>query len=200
MGAGFALAMRDLELRGAGNLLGTQQSGHIATVGYELYGALLEKAVRRLKQLPAQESIDVSIDLPVGAYFPRQYIADMRTKIDLYRRLAKIITDDELNDLRAELADRFGQVPAAVEQLMELARVRIWAHGWRINSIHLEDPYLVLGYSDKSKLDRLVDRSKRRLRVADDQSAYLPLNNGVSDVSLILEELKSLLQPNSLGH
>ena len=90
MGAGFALAMRDLELRGAGNLLGTQQSGHIAAVGYELYCALLEKTVRELKQLPPRESVDVTIDLPVAAYFPEQYLPDMRTKIDLYRRLARI--------------------------------------------------------------------------------------------------------------
>ena len=91
MGAGFALAMRDLELRGAGNLLGTQQSGHIATVGYELYCALLEKAVRQLKKLPPRDSVDVLVDLPVAAFFPRQYVPDMRMKIDLYRRLSRLI-------------------------------------------------------------------------------------------------------------
>src|SRR5690606_8286747 len=103
MGAGFAIAMRDLELRGAGNLLGAQQSGHIATVGYELYCALLERAVRQLKQLPPRESVDVSIDLPVGAYFPRQYVPDMRMKIDLYRRLGQVGTEALLEDFRAEL-------------------------------------------------------------------------------------------------
>ncbi|MCG8448904.1 MAG: transcription-repair coupling factor [Pirellulales bacterium] len=200
MGAGFALAMRDLELRGAGNLLGAQQSGHIATVGYELYCALLEKAVRRLKNLPPKDSVDVSVDLPVGAFFPRQYVTDMRTKIDLYRRLTAIVTEEELEDYRAELADRFGPLPAAVEQLIGLTRLRIWSHAWKINSIHLEDQYVVLGYTDRSKLDTLVRRSGRRLRVADQQSAYLPLDKGVSDIKQILNELKSLLRKDSPGH
>ena len=100
MGAGFAIAMRDLELRGAGNILGTQQSGHIAVVGYELYCELLEQAVRRLKKLPPKESVDVEVDLPGEAYLPRTYVPDMRLKIDLYRRLARVA------DQRAPRRDR----------------------------------------------------------------------------------------------
>ena len=200
MGAGFAIAMRDLELRGAGNLLGTQQSGHIASVGYELYCALLEKAVRQLKQLPLKEAVDVSLDLPLGAYFPRQYVPDMRTKIDLYRRLARIVAEEELDDFRVELADRFGAPPASVEQLVELARLRIWAHSWRINAIHLEGRYLVLGFTDRAKIADLVVRSGQRLRVADAKSAYLPMGKEVSDIQEILEELKSLLRPALADH
>jgi len=200
MGAGFALAMRDLELRGAGNLLGTQQSGHISSVGYELYCALLEKAVRQLKNLPPQESVDVSIDLPLGAFFPRDYVLDMRTKIDLYRRLARIATEEDLDDFREELADRFGSLPASVEQLVELARLRIWAHAWHITAIHQEGPYVVLGYADRSIMADLVERSGKRLRVADASSAYLPMNKQVSEVQEILVELKSLLRPESVGH
>ena len=200
MGAGFALAMRDLELRGAGNLLGTQQSGHIAAVGYEMYCALLEKAVRQLKKMPQRETVEVSVDLPMGAFFPRQYMHDMRTKIDLYRRLARIVTEEELDDLRLELADRFGPIPAAVEQLLELARLRIWAHGWKINSIHIEDPYIVLGYTDRQRLENLVRRESGQLRVADGQSAYLPLGKGVSDIQVVLSRLKSLLRQDSPGH
>ncbi len=99
MGAGFAIAMRDLELRGAGNILGTQQSGHIATVGYELYCELLELAVRKLKQLPPKVSLDISIDLPCEAYIPRTYVPDMRLKIDLYRRFARVASNEEWEDL-----------------------------------------------------------------------------------------------------
>ena len=196
MGAGFALAMRDLELRGAGNLLGTQQSGHIATVGYELYCALLEKAVLNLKNLPPLATVDVSIDLPVSAYFPRQYVTDLRSKIDLYRRLGQIATDDELDDLRAELADRFGPVPAAVERLLEQQRLRIWAHGWHIRSIHQEEKYAVLGYADRQKIAELVDRSDGKLRLADAKSAYLPLGKQLSDTEAVLSQVKSLLQPD----
>ena len=199
MGAGFALAMRDLELRGAGNLLGTQQSGHIAAVGYELYCALLEKAVRELKKLPPKESVDVSIDLPVAAYFPERYLPDMRTKIDLYRRLARIGTERDLDDLRAELADRFGEVPAPVEQLIELGRLRIWAHQHLLEAIHLEGKYAVLTYSNRGPLGRLVERSGGALRVADARSAYLVLGPDADDPDRVLSRLKSLLRPTELA-
>jgi transcription-repair coupling factor (superfamily II helicase) len=121
-------------------------------------------------------------------------MGDMRTKIDLYRRLARIVTEEELEDLRVELADRFGPIPAAVEQLMELARLRIWAHSWKIDSIHVEGQYVVLGYSDRQKLETLVGRDGGRLRVADDRSAYLPMGKGVRDIQVVLDELKSLLR------
>jgi transcription-repair coupling factor (superfamily II helicase) len=196
MGAGFALAMRDLELRGAGNILGTQQSGHIAMVGYEMYCALLERAVRELKKLPPRESVDVNIDLPGEAYLPRGYVPDMRSKIDLYRRLARFTTEAAVDDFAGELADRFGALPAVVEHLLELARLRIWAHGWGIHSIRLEDRYAVLGYTSREKLARLALKSGGRLRVADQASAYLPLANGVAQSASIFDEVKSLLRPD----
>jgi transcription-repair coupling factor (superfamily II helicase) len=200
MGAGFALAMRDLELRGAGNLLGTQQSGHIATVGYELYCALLEKAVRQLKKLPPRDSVDVLVDLPVAAFFPRQYVPDMRIKIDLYRRLSRMTLENDLDELHAELADRFGSVPAPVEQLVKLARLRIWAHGWKLGSIHIEGQYVVLGYKDHRQLNLLVARSQGQLRIADDQSAYLPMGETIADSGKVVEALETLLRRIEPGH
>ena len=199
MGAGFALAMRDLELRGAGNLLGTQQSGHIAAVGYELYCALLEKSVRELKQLPPRDSVDVSIDLPVAAFFPERYLPDMRTKIDLYRRLARIAVEAELDDFCAELADRFGEVPPPVEQLIEMARLRIWAHRRKVEAVHLEGKYAVLTYSSRPEITRLVARSEGKLRIADARSAYLPLDGQAIDPDAVLARLKSLLRPEAVA-
>jgi transcription-repair coupling factor (superfamily II helicase) len=196
MGAGFALAMRDLELRGAGNLLGTQQSGHIAAVGYELYCALLEKTIRELKQLPPRDSVDVSIDLPVIAYFPERYLPDMRTKIDLYRRLARTASETELEDFQAELADRFGEPPAPVEQLVELARLRIWAHHRKIEAVHLEAKYAVLTYSSRTELNKLLAKSGGQLRMADERSAYLPIEREMNDPEAVLARLKSLLRPD----
>ncbi|RIK79773.1 MAG: transcription-repair coupling factor [Planctomycetota bacterium] len=199
MGAGFALAMRDLELRGAGNLLGTQQSGHIAAVGYELYCALLEKTIRELKHLPPRESVDVTIDLPVAAYFPDRYLPDMRTKIDLYRRLARVASETELDDFRAELADRFGQPPAEAAQLLELTRLRIWAHRRKLEAVHLEGKYAVLTYTSRGELNQLVTRSGGNLRIADARSAYLVLDGAASDPAAVLARLKSLLQPAALA-
>lgn len=195
MGAGFALAMRDLELRGAGNILGTQQSGHIAMVGYEMYCALLERAVRRLKKLPPRESVDVNIDLPGEAYLPRGYVPDMRSKIDLYRRLARLTRDTSVDDFAGELVDRFGPPPEVVQHLLELARLRVWAHRWGVNSIRLEDRYAVFDYTSREKLSRLVAKSGGRLRVADAASAYLPLAKGVTNSAAIFAEVKSLLRP-----
>ena len=118
MGAGFAISMRDLEIRGAGNMLGTQQSGHIAAVGYELYCQLLENAVRHLQKKPPKISLEVDIDLPGKAYLPDDYVPDMRLKIDLYRRLSRVEAYQQLDDLRGEMRDRFGPIPAPVERLL----------------------------------------------------------------------------------
>jgi transcription-repair coupling factor (superfamily II helicase) len=154
----------------------------------------LERAVRNLKKLPPRDTIDVNIDLPGEAYLPRGYVPDMRTKIDLYRRLARLTSEAAVADFAAELADRFGPPPEVVEHLLELARLRIWAHGWGIREIRLEDCYAVLGYTSRDKLARVVKRSSGRLRVADAVSAYLPLECGVDDSVAIFAEIKSLLQ------
>jgi transcription-repair coupling factor (superfamily II helicase) len=196
MGAGFAIAMRDLELRGAGNILGTQQSGHIATVGYELYCQLLDRAVRKLKQLPPQELIDVNLDLPGNAFLPRSYIPDLRLKIDLYRRLARVATQSELDELSAELIDRFGPRPVEVDRLLSLAELRIWAHYWGIDDVHLEDAFAVMRYADRQRIEQLAARSKGRLRIVDGQSAYLPLGKTLPPSEEILQDVKSLLRPS----
>lgn len=194
MGAGFAIAMRDLEIRGAGNILGTEQSGHIAAVGYELYCDLLEHAVRHLKRLPPKTSIEVDVDLPGEGYIPRSYVPDMRLKIDLYRRLARVANLDELKDFRAELLDRFGSPPPLVENLLEFAEIRIAAHHWQIASIHLENQYAVFVYSSARHIQQLAALSGGRLRVVDGRSAYLPLEKEVARPELLLREVKSLLQ------
>ena len=113
LGAGFKIAMRDLEIRGAGNILGNQQSGHIAAVGYELYCQLLENAVRGLKGQARRTPLEVTVDLPWTAYFPRDYVAGQRQRIEAYRRLARVRGLDRLEDFRKELRDRYGAVAGA---------------------------------------------------------------------------------------
>jgi transcription-repair coupling factor (superfamily II helicase) len=195
MGAGFAIAMRDLEIRGAGNLLGTEQSGHIAAVGYELYCELLEKSVRKLKHLPPRVTIEVNVDLPGEAYLPRNYVPDMRLKIDLYRRLSRVTNLGELGELAAELVDRFGPRPAVVDRLLARAELAILAHGWRIGSIHLEDAYLVFSYQDRAKIEELARLRGKRLRVVDGRSVYLPLENRPPTPDVLYELVKAVLQP-----
>jgi transcription-repair coupling factor (superfamily II helicase) len=177
IGAGFGIAMRDLEIRGAGNLLGVQQSGHIAAVGYELYCQLLENAVRRLQSLAPKLAIDVDIDLPGAAHFPSDYVPDMRLKIDLYRRLARVATFQDVEELRAELVDRFGEIPRPAKRMLELAELRLEAATWRITAIKREDRFLVFRYASAKRIEQLARLSRGKLRVVDDKSAYLTVSS-----------------------
>jgi transcription-repair coupling factor (superfamily II helicase) len=194
MGAGFAIAMRDLEIRGAGNLLGTQQSGHIAAVGYELYCELLENAVRTLKRMPPRLSIDVDIALPIEAYLPTDYVPDMRLKIDLYRRLSRVTGIEQLQELRDELLDRFGSLPAPVEQLLAVEEMKIDATIWQISEIFLENRYVVFRYTHRARIEHLARVNKGQLRVVDDSSAYLPLGRSDLPAEAIFQRVKSVLR------
>jgi len=138
LGAGFKIAMRDLEIRGAGNILGTEQSGHITTVGYELYCQLLENAVRRLQGLPQREAPHVNVELPIEAFLPNAFVPPGRPKIDVYRKISATTTLDELAEVATELRDRFGPIPPPVENLLETRRLELLAFAWRIDAIRLE--------------------------------------------------------------
>ncbi len=194
MGAGFAIAMRNLEIRGAGNILGSEQSGHINAVGYELYCELLERAVRKLKHMSPKERVDVNLDLPGQAFLPRSYVPDMRLKIDLYRRLARVASEAELTDFQAELADRFGPPPEEAQRLIRVMLIRLLAQRWSIHSMHLEDAYVVCGYHLRTQAERLEQLSKKRLRVVDSRSAYVTLKVDPHDADGILQQLESLLR------
>ncbi len=194
LGAGFKIAMRDLEIRGAGNILGTQQSGHIAAVGYELYCQLLENAVRGLKNQPPRRRLEVVIDLPWPAYLPREYVAGQRLKIEVYRRLARIRKLERVEEFRTELQDRFGPIPEPAEWLLRLQELRLLAARVQVASIHLEKNDLVLGYRNRKRIDRLVATSKGRLRVVDNQSAYFRLRGPEREPENLFNILKALLQ------
>src|SRR5262245_56283963 len=214
LGAGFKIAMRDLEIRGAGNILGTQQSGHIAAVGYELYCQLLEQAVRRLKHMPIKSHLEVTIDLPWPAFLPRDYVPGQKQKIEVYRRLARIRRLERLEDFRGELRDRFGPIPEPTEWLLRLAELRILATRWQIASIHLEGKNLrafetgyvpedgesvgtvdvVLGYRNPRKIERLVRRTGSRLKIVDATSAYYRLTSEEIGPMPLFETLRELMR------
>ncbi len=196
MGAGFAIAMRDLEIRGAGNILGTQQSGHIAAVGYEMYCQLLEQAVRRLQHMPAKQMLEVHVDLPGKAFIPPTYVPDMRLKIDLYRRLCRVATHEDLADLKSEMLDRFGALPAPVGRLVIQAELRIMSAFWQIDTIRREEGFIVFDYRNRKRIEELARSQPGRLRIVDDSSAYHPLDKGVNDFERLSATIKSLLQPS----
>lgn len=194
MGAGFAIAMRDLEIRGAGNLLGIEQSGHIATVGYELYCQMLEAAVRRLKQLPQKFAVHVDLDLPGIAYLPDDYIADRRQKIDFYRRLTRVEQFSEIDALRRELVDRFGPLPPPVEKLLELAQIKLEAAVWQIQSIYLQDQYIGFRFGDRRRIEQLASYRNGKLRIVDQETAIATLKSAKPDSNRLLAIIKAILQ------
>lgn len=196
MGAGFAISMRDLEIRGAGNLLGTQQSGHIATIGYELYCQILETAVRRLKHMPAKLAIHVEVDLPVAAFLPDDYVNDRRQKIDLYRRLTRLERFDQIDELRNEFRDRFGKLPAPVKRLMSLSELKLEAAVWQITSISMEDKYLTFKFQDRTRFAQL-SKVRPMIRIIDEETAMVTLKEATIHPTKMLALVKSLLQPPS---
>ena len=127
LGSGFRIAMRDLEIRGAGNLVGTGQSGHIAAVGYDLYCQLVTEAVAGLKGETVDEAPDVKIEIPAPAHLPDDYAPKESMRLAAYRRLATVTTLGEVDDIAAEWTDRFGPVPEPAEMLLQLARLRVLA-------------------------------------------------------------------------
>ncbi|MDX1966872.1 MAG: transcription-repair coupling factor [Planctomycetaceae bacterium] len=194
LGAGFKIAMRDLEIRGAGNILGTEQSGHIAAVGYELYCHLLENAVRAMKREPLKQHRHVAVDLPLSAYLPEDYVPQGRQKIEMYRKISLVQNAEQLELLRAEFRDRFGPLPLPVETLLEIRELQHLALAWQIDEIRLEDGYAVFGYRIPRKIHKLAKQSPVTLRVVDDRHAYLVLPPRLKRETELMPLLKSVLQ------
>jgi transcription-repair coupling factor (superfamily II helicase) len=155
LGAGFRIAARDLEIRGAGNLLGAEQSGHIAAVGIETYLKMLEDAVRELRgEAVEEEGPAVTIDLPVPLAIPTEYITDANLRMEVYRKIAQGEAEDR--EILAELADRFGPPPAAVATLLDVARLKRDAERLRVQQISAKSGILTIRLRRDARID--VDR------------------------------------------
>ena len=194
LGAGFKIAMRDLEIRGAGNILGTEQSGHIAAVGYELYCQLLENAVRQLKGQAPRVMPHVHVDLPIEAYLPNQYVPPGRQKLDVYRSLSAVGTLEELAAFHEELRDRFGPLPGEAENLVSLRELELLAFGFGVTTVRLEEGYAVFEYRNVARIRELADRHPDELRVVDGRCAFLVLPNPPETGLPLVERLKSVLR------
>jgi transcription-repair coupling factor (superfamily II helicase) len=155
LGLGFNLAVRDLEIRGAGNLLGKEQSGSVVAVGFELYSKILKEAVLNLKgeELSLEESLEPEVKLGTDAFIPDTYIPDVSERLLLYQRLASLLSDDETHELRHEIEDRFGPMPGEVESLIELMRLRSFLRRVGVYKTELVGSKLVLSLSPRAKLD-----------------------------------------------
>jgi transcription-repair coupling factor (superfamily II helicase) len=200
LGSGFRIAAADLEIRGAGNLLGKQQSGHIAAIGLDLYMQMVEQAVQRLKGQVVEEEPDPTLRLNVSAFIPEEYVADPHQRLSFYKRLSSCTQVGDLALLHGELQDRYGPPPDAVERLFEVMQVRMQAKSLRLSSIELKTDSVVVTLDAKSPvastaIQRLMDQHKKRIRFLSPLSFELQMPH--QDWPSIFPELSATLQ--SLG-
>ncbi len=153
LGSGFKIAMRDLEIRGAGNLLGAEQSGHMEAVGYDLYCKMLNMAVREARGDRVEESFDTSVDIKINAFIPPSYIASESQKLDMYKRIAGVETDEEAEEILAELIDRFGEPPQPVENLLTVAKLKGMAHQTYIKEVVQKEKELKITMYEHADID-----------------------------------------------
>jgi transcription-repair coupling factor (superfamily II helicase) len=190
LGSGFRLAARDLEIRGAGSLLGTSQSGHIAAVGFDLYMQLLEEAVAELRGVPYEPELDPEVTLPVEAFLPADYVADENQRLLLYKRLAQAVDEEALGELREELADRFGPLPPAAGRLVEAMGLKLLLRRARATAYRATDREAVISFDGGSarvspeRIVTLVRTDPVRYRFTPDQRLVMKLSAGVPDAAI----------------
>jgi transcription-repair coupling factor (superfamily II helicase) len=137
LGSGLMIAMRDLELRGAGNVVGAEQSGQVAAVGFDMYSQLLKEEVADLTGEPLVDETEIRLELPVDAHLPHDYVADANQRLELYKRISAVRDAAGVKDVRAELTDRFGPPPAAAERLLTLAALKAALRRWGVEEVTL---------------------------------------------------------------
>jgi len=194
LGAGFRIAMRDLEIRGAGNILGPEQSGHIAAIGYELYCQLLDRAVRRLKNEPEDTFKPVHLELDVPAHIPRSYIESDRQRMEVYRRLVRCRSRAELDQLQKDIRDAFGPYPPVVQTLMDLAEIRILCQPLKIRAINQQRPDLIFSVEDLRLVEPMFMNSPGSARMADANTIHLRFSDAYFDPGTLLAVLRKMLQ------
>ena len=202
LGSGFKIAMRDLELRGAGNLLGAQQHGHMNAVGYDLYCKMLNEAVKEAKGIHTMEDFETSVDLNVDAYIPDSYISNEFQKLDIYKRIAGIETQQDYDDMLEELLDRFGEPGKAVLNLLAIAKLKAIAHQGYITEIKQTGKTVRFTLYEKARLNTegfpaLMQKYRRGLQFKNEQEPKFilePQGNLILALTEFAEELKSMAE------
>ncbi len=202
VGSGFKIAMRDLELRGAGSILGSAQSGHMMAVGYEMYCKLIEEAIGSVKGDSLLTNIDTQIEIPCEAYIPEYYIDNAKFKIDLYKRISAIKCLADKEEIEDDLFDLYGSLPQSVGNLINIGYARAIAEKAQFTKVSLQDNNVILTYSEKAKIDPLLigevlsHYSERQLKFVGSNPSYFSytLARGTQGEVQILEQLKDLLR------
>ena len=202
LGSGFKIAMRDLELRGAGNLLGAQQHGHMNAVGYDLYCKMLSEAVKEAKGIHTMEDFETTIDLNMDAFIPDTYISNEFQKLDIYKRIAGIESQQEYDDMLEELIDRFGEPPKAVLNLLAIARLKALAHRGYITEIKQMQREIRITLYENAHLNPegippLVAKYRRQLQFKPDKEPkflFAPVGDIVQALTVFAKELMELVE------
>ena len=195
LGAGFRIALRDLEIRGAGNILGPEQSGHIQTVGYQMYCELLADAVHKLKNEPVEPIPTAVVDLGFATYIPKNYIPTDRHRMDMYRKIAVARGSEDLKQIENELADVYGPVPDEVKLLLELAELRIAASKRDIKSVVTSGRDVVFSFTKEAgaEAQSLFADVPGNIRITKPKTAYLRLAKNYFEPRTLMTVLRKML-------
>jgi transcription-repair coupling factor (superfamily II helicase) len=207
LGAGYRIATRDLEIRGAGTLLGSAQSGHTEAVGFELYTQLMRRAIAELKGEPLPPLVEPEIQLPIHAYLPEDYVSDAHQRLALYRRLSRVEAEEEIQPLREEMADRFGSLPEEGENLLHLVGLRVLLRSLGIRHLSVADSKLRVTFdpstsvSPQALVGLIQSRPREGIRFLSPETLEVPLE-GVEDQPVPLaarKRLKALFQGGTMS-
>lgn len=198
-GSGFKIAMRDLEIRGAGNLLGAQQHGHMDAVGYDLYSKLLEEAIREEKGEKVRKSFETSVELDINAFIPSSYITDELQKLEIYKKIATIQGEKDYYDIQEEIEDRYGDLPRSVQNLLDISLLKWEAHHLEIVSISQKQLTIVLTLKndasiDPRKIPELLNKYHNRLSFAADKIPYFTYHLKNEQNDEVIRQIKCILQ------
>ncbi len=193
LGAGFKIAMRDLEIRGAGNILGPEQSGHIAAVGYEMYCNLLEEATRQLKNEPRPTRPEAHVDIGLSAFIPKQYIPADRQRMDAYRRLSRCTTLEMVAELVNDLKDAYGEPPKQFAVLVALTELRLLSGIFGVESIIKQEPDVILKLRDALRVQAALATAPGSLRIVDDKTLYFRPPAAYLEAEVLLMALRNLM-------
>jgi transcription-repair coupling factor (superfamily II helicase) len=198
-GSGFKIAMRDLEIRGAGNLLGAEQHGHMDAIGYDLYCKLLYEEVARLEGKPQQEDFETLVDIPINAFIPPGYIQNEEQKLEMYKKISLIGNMQDYYDVQEELEDRYGDLPRSVQNLLSVALMKAAAHKVGVTSMVKKGQAIVITFKadapvDAAKLAQAVSRDRLRLLFTQAPNPYLTYRLGSDEAVGKLDELRKLFE------
>ena len=195
-GSGFKIAMRDLEIRGAGSILGELQHGHMEQVGYDMYCRLLDEVVKEMKGDKVEEEIDVQIDINVSSYIPDDFIEDSKQKIEIYQDIAICKNEDEFKDVVDSIIDRYGNIPKEIENLIDIARIRNTSRVKNIIKILQKDDKVIFYFDEKSfdygVVDNMIKKYGMRIRFSPSRNPYLTFK--LKNVYDIINEVKEFLE------